>query len=133
MNDELRERSHQLDEANAFLETILTSLGLAVAVVDRSLRVRIWNDQCTELWGLRAEEAQGEHVLGLDIGLPMEALKASILATLDGGGSSHSLTLRATNRRGRTVDCSVTVLALHSSAGDVTGVILLMEATPAAA
>jgi two-component system CheB/CheR fusion protein len=131
INEELRERSTELDEANAFLETILTSLELAVVVVDRSLRVRIWNKQSTELWGLRAEEVQGEHLLGLDIGLPLETLKTSIRAALDGSEERNTLTVEATNRRGRTVRCEVTLLGLRAASGDVTGVILLMEAAPA--
>jgi two-component system, chemotaxis family, CheB/CheR fusion protein len=131
INEELRERSGQLDEANAFLETILTSQGLAVVVVDRSLRVQIWNQQSTELWGLRADEVRGEHLLGLDVGLPLEALKTSIRATLDGSDGRSTMTVEATNRRGRTVRCEVTLLGLRAASGDVTGAILLMKATPA--
>jgi two-component system CheB/CheR fusion protein len=130
INSELGERSKELDEVNAFLETILTSLAVAVVVVDRSSVVRIWNDQSTDLWGLRADEVQGEHLLGLDIGLPLEDLKQGIRAALDGGEHSE-LTVEATNRRGRTVRCAVSILGLRAAGGEITGAILLMEATPA--
>ena len=36
INDELRERTGELNQVNEFLESILTSLGLGVAVVDRA-------------------------------------------------------------------------------------------------
>ena len=35
MNEELRHRTRELNEVNGFLETILTTIGLAVAVLDR--------------------------------------------------------------------------------------------------
>lgn len=42
VNDELRRRSLALDEVNAFMETVLTSMGVALAVLDASLTVRVW-------------------------------------------------------------------------------------------
>jgi len=74
MNVELRERSAELDEVNASLETILSSLGVGVAVLDANQVVRVWNAQADDLWGVRQDEAVGQHVFGLDIGLPMERL-----------------------------------------------------------
>ena len=54
INDELRERTGELNSVNEFLEAILTSLGVAVAVLDRQQRVQVWNRGAEELWGLRA-------------------------------------------------------------------------------
>jgi two-component system CheB/CheR fusion protein len=130
INEELRERSHELDDVNVFLETILASLGLAVVVVDRQLCVRIWNDGSTELWGLRSEEAVGEHLLGLDIGLPVEGLKKTLLRSMEPGAERAEVTLEATNRRGKTVTCQVTVVGLMRGE-TVTGAILLMRTEPA--
>ena len=59
INDELRHRSTELNDMNAFLETILTTIGLAVAVVDPDQHVQIWNGQARELWGLTTEEVGG--------------------------------------------------------------------------
>ena len=53
INDELRERTNELNNVNDFLEAILTSLGVAVAVLDRNQRVQIWNRGAEELWGVR--------------------------------------------------------------------------------
>jgi two-component system CheB/CheR fusion protein len=75
MNDELRMRSVELDEVNIFLEGILTSIGMAIAVLDRQGVVRLWNVHAHELWGLKADEAEGQTFLELDFGLPVAKLK----------------------------------------------------------
>ena len=43
MNDELRNRSTELNSTNAFLEAVFTSLRSAVVVLDREMRVQVWN------------------------------------------------------------------------------------------
>jgi two-component system CheB/CheR fusion protein len=127
MNDELRERTGELDDVNASLETILASLGVGVAVVDSSQHVRLWNAEASELWGLRQEEVTGEHVLGLDIGLPLEQLRSSLREAL-AGQAPPSLTLEATNRRGRAIRCKVTAVPLAVNGHELRGAIVLMEA-----
>jgi two-component system, chemotaxis family, CheB/CheR fusion protein len=127
INDELRVRTLELDEVNAFLETILASMGLAVAVLDARQTVRVWNRHAEDLWGLRVDEAAEQHFLGLDIGLPVDQLRASIRAALQGADGRSEVTLEATNRRGRSISCVVTTLPLVVGADEVTGVILLME------
>ncbi len=59
MNEELRHRSQELNDVNSFLETILTTIGLAVAVLDRNQRVQIWNGKARELWGLPSDGGRG--------------------------------------------------------------------------
>ncbi|MDO8188148.1 CheR family methyltransferase [Conexibacter sp. JD483] len=133
MNDELRQRTLELNEVNDFLEMILTSLGVALVVLNRQLQIQVWNAHSQELWGLRSEEVIGTHFLELDIGLPVEQLKASIRQALQGEPDRTELTLPATTRRGRTINCTVTVLPLAFAADEAaSGAILLMERrTPA--
>jgi two-component system CheB/CheR fusion protein len=126
INDELRQRTLELNEVNAFLETILTSMGVGVAVVDRSLAVQVWNAHSSELWGLRSDEAEGESLLSLDLGLPVEKLSGALRAVLD-GESRVELRVEATNRRGHPIDCRIVALPLSVDGGDVSGTILLME------
>ena len=89
INDELRQRSDELNTVNAFLESILTSLRGGVVVVDQELKVLVWNDKADELWGLRADEAVGRNLLGLDIGLPVERLKQPMRDCLNGEPQVH--------------------------------------------
>jgi two-component system, chemotaxis family, CheB/CheR fusion protein len=126
MNDELRSRSDDLNEVNAFLESILGSFHAAVVVVDAELRVQAWNDQASELWGLRIEEVLGQHLLNLDIGLPVAKLRDPIRASV-ATGTPDELVLEALNRRGRTIVCRVTISPLRGAKGDLRGAIVLMD------
>ena len=132
MNEELRHRTQEVNDINAFLETILTTIGLAVAVVDRNQRVQIWNGKARELWGVTPEEAEDEHLLSLDIGLPLDKVRQQLRATLAGESQHEEVVLGATNRRGKPFQCRVTFLPLGSAGdGDTSGVIMMMEAVGA--
>jgi two-component system CheB/CheR fusion protein len=127
INEELHQRSSELDRVNAFLEGILTSLGVAVAVLDREQRIQIWNDQAEDLWGLRSDEVVRQHLLSLDIGLPVEKLRRPLRNALAGNVEGNDVVVDAVNRRGRALRCNVSCLPLMVSSRDVQGVIVLME------
>jgi two-component system CheB/CheR fusion protein len=129
MNEELRHRTQEVNDVNSFLETILSTIGLAVAVVDRNQRVQIWNGKARELWGVTPEEAEDEHLLALDIGLPLDQLRQQLRETLAGKSEREEVVVDATNRRGKAFPCRVTFLPLGSGGdGNVSGVIMMMEA-----
>jgi two-component system CheB/CheR fusion protein len=128
INDELRHRTLELSDMNSFLETILTTIGMAVIVVDPQQHVQIWNAQAKEMWGLTSEEAEDQHLLSLDIGLPVEQLKGPVRAALSGEDGRQEVILPATNRRGRSFQCHVSCLPLGARRdGNVSGVIIMME------
>ena len=124
INDELRERSLELNRVNAFLETILGRMGLAVIVVDRDERVQVWNTESAELWGVRSDEATGQALRDLDIGLPVDGVGSALERVLDGRDDRAEVELEATNRRGRVVQIRVTCLPLGGAMG-VTGAVML--------
>jgi two-component system, chemotaxis family, CheB/CheR fusion protein len=126
INDELRLRSVELDEINNTLEAILTSLRSAVVVVDRDMRIQVWNRHAQDLWGLRADEVEGEHLMNLDIGLPVERLRQSIRACL-ADEQVDPVAMPAVNRRGRAIDCVVRVTSLIGGDEQAKGAILLMD------
>ena len=130
MNDELRQRGDQLDSANAFLHSIVGSLKSGVAVTDHELRVLAWNQRATELWGLRTDEALGQHFLALDIGLPVDQLRPGLLACLAGESAPQQLVLDAVNRRGKPIRCHVRVAPLVTLGDEIRGAILLMDDAP---
>jgi len=108
---------------------IFSSLGMAVAVVDRRGRVKVWNRRAEDLWGVRQEEALDQHFLGLDIGLRPERLASSLRAVM-GGGERQTTILEAVNRRGKAIRCAVAVLPLQPGSGEdgqAGGAIVLME------
>jgi two-component system, chemotaxis family, CheB/CheR fusion protein len=125
INAQLRERERELSEANILSESILASLRGGVAVVDSEFRINAWNRGAQDLWGLRSDEVEGQHLLNLDIGLPLERLKDRLRACLAGESDYEEVTLDATNRRGKAVRCSVSCTPVIDGA-DIRGVILLM-------
>ena len=128
MNDEFKSRTDELADTNSFLFSVLTSLQSGVVVVDRDLRIHVWNGAAADLWGLREDEVRGEHFLNLDIGLPVGELRKPIRALLE-TGEPQTTTLKATNRRGRAVEATVTSNPLQDGAGGIEGVVLVMETT----
>ena len=127
INSELQERSDQLDRVNSFMEGIMANLQLGVAVLDKDLRVQLWNKRAVDLWGVQAEETVGQPLLGLDIGLPLAELANPIKKCLNGGNGFQELTVQATNRRGKSFTCRVQCTAMGGLDG-ARSVILLMEA-----
>ena len=79
-------------------------------------------------------EAVDQHLLSLDIGLPIEQLVPALRAAL-GGGDRQDVELEAVNRRGRSIVCQTTVMPLVTPDGDgdgrVRGAIVLMNDQPA--
>ncbi|MGH2767504.1 MAG: PAS domain S-box protein, partial [Actinomycetota bacterium] len=128
INEQLRGRTEELRRAKSFLESVLSSLSLGVVVVDGHLAIREWNHKAEDLWGLRSDEVEGQSLLHLDIGLPVEKLKEPMRACLDGAGERQEIVLEATNRRGQALRCRISfspLLGLDSKKRE--GVILLMD------
>jgi two-component system CheB/CheR fusion protein len=130
MNDELRTRSVDADLMNAYLESVFSSLRSGVAVLDREYRVQVWNRRAEDLWGVRTDETIGTQFLTLDIGLPVAQLAQSIRAVMNGGQAVVEKTIPSLTRRGRTIECLVSVTPLHSATGETSGVIVLMDEAP---
>jgi two-component system, chemotaxis family, CheB/CheR fusion protein len=127
-NDQLRDRQAEVDDLNMFMESVLAGLRAGVAVVDRELKVLAWNTRAEDLWGVRTDEAIGQHLLNLDIGLPLEQLLPSLRRQVNAEDSDHeTLQLAAVNRRGRTVEVNVTVSPLRGNGADNSGAILVMD------
>jgi two-component system CheB/CheR fusion protein len=131
MNDELRQRTQELDQSNAFLGAVVASLGEAVIVVDPKLRILIWNQRSEDLWGLRSEEVTGRPLMDLEIGLPLTPVKALVDDCLTGRSNHARAVLDATNRRGKSVRCSVICAPLVGQRSERVGVILSMAETKA--
>jgi two-component system, chemotaxis family, CheB/CheR fusion protein len=126
INEELNQRTDELNRTNDFLESILASIAAGVIVVDDQLRITAWNPGAQEQWGLRREEVQGEHLMNLDIGLPVEELRRPLLKALSDGGASSEINVTATNRRGKSLPYKVSCSPLHN-VGAKHGAILFME------
>jgi two-component system CheB/CheR fusion protein len=129
MNDELRLRGDELNRVNRFLDHVFTSLRQAVAVVDSEFRIMVWSSKAEDLWGVRADEAEGASLLNLDIGLPVAELRQPVRKALaETDGAVQELVLPATNRRGRAIECRVACAPLVGRDTNAPqGVIVIME------
>lgn len=125
INEELRQRTGELNKNSTFFRSILTSLRVAVIVVDTEMRVLIWNEWAQEMWGRRADEVLGQSLLSLEIGLPVEHLPIS--AFLAGKAGHQQITMPATTRYGKQIQCSVTCRPFFGEQGDRGGMVLIME------
>ncbi len=126
MNEEMRVRTHELDEARTFLEGVLSSVAAGVVVLDSDLLVRSWNKGAEELWGLRADEVRQQPFFNLVFGLPTAEVRDLVHQCLTSGRRAGPIQLAAVNRIGRTITCTVACSPLKST-GDGEGAVLLME------
>lgn len=127
INETLQERSVELDDAKNFLDSLINSVQLGMVVVDREMRVVVWNRGCEDLWGLRSDETRGNQLSGLDIGLPLDSVRPLIgNAFVDPDGSGETV-VDAVNRRGRPARVRVVCTSFRSADGTVGGALLLME------
>lgn len=126
INDALRLSSSDLNAANAFLESVFSSLQNAVVVIDREMKVLVWNDRATDLWGARTDETLHRNFLTLDIGLPVADLWQPIRDVLSGAQSQRDLVVPATSRKGRSIDCRLNISPLLRPDRSIGGVIVMM-------
>ncbi len=130
LNDELRERTLEVDRINGFLQSILAGLDLAVMVVDTDYRVQLWNGGSERLTGLRAFEAEGRHLLELDLHLPVDEVR-TVLRSVVAGGLPGPVDVDLTDRFGRPARRRLTVSPLLRAADDVHGAVVTLADTPA--
>ncbi|ORW73271.1 CheR family methyltransferase [Mycobacterium saskatchewanense] len=127
INDMLRERTVELDESKHFLDSLVDAVGMGMVVVDREMKVVLWNRGCEDLWGLRAEEATGFRLTALDIGLPLDTVRPLIGNAFVDPDSSGEVVVDAVNRRGRPARVRVICTSFRSVEGTAGGALLLME------
>ncbi|PWW22725.1 two-component system CheB/CheR fusion protein [Geodermatophilus normandii] len=127
-NEELRTTTDEVGALNRFMAGVLGSFRVGVVVVDPEMRVLAWNDAAEDLWGIRSDEARGQFLLSLDIGLPVVELQPLLRRQVAGEGEPHeTLELDAVNRRGRRVRVRVTVSAFQHVPGERGGAVVLMD------
>jgi two-component system CheB/CheR fusion protein len=130
-------RQHDLEEAlqhsrraNVFLSEILRNMPLAVVVVSADLHVELWNNEATDLWGVRPDEARSRDFFGLDIGLPVEQLRQPILSALASPDEKTTVEIDAINWRGRAIRVRVLLAGVGGASDHFRGLILLMQEIP---
>jgi two-component system CheB/CheR fusion protein len=126
-NDELKQRTADLNQANGFLRSILASLKAGVVVVDPDLRILLWNDSASDMWGVLSEDAVGKSILELDIGLPIERLGPSLRAFLRDDSERDELVVTGVDRHGNDSSCRVIFTILRLEDHGKQGAVIQME------
>lgn len=124
INYELSDRTLELNRSNVFITSILKSLQTGMVVIDRNFNILIWNHLVEDLWGLRNDEVIHKSLFSLDISLPVEDLRSPILDILSGKTDFHEMTLDTTNRRGKKIQCYISLTPLIDK--KIEGVVLIM-------
>ena len=121
--------SDSLNDLNTFLESMFTSLRSGIAVLDRDLRVTVWNRQAEELWGVRAAEVEQVHFLRLDIGLPLDQIEnADPRLPRRQDRQPRGVPARRATARGRAIVCKTRIYPLVTrDDARPRGVIVLMD------
>jgi two-component system CheB/CheR fusion protein len=127
-NQALREHQDEVDRLNAFMVSVLESMDSGVAVVNADLQIMAWNARAADMWGVRTDEAVGDHLFNLDIGLPLEPVRQALRHTLADSGAEPEVTeLEAVNRRGRKVRVRVTLTPIRGREGSNPAAMLMMD------
>ena len=126
-NSELQQVTTEHNRLNTFLHSILTSIRLGVVVLNKDLKVQLWNNQAKELWGLLPDEVVGRPFLKLDIGLPVKKLKEPLQTFLQGPKNNLEILLKAVNRKGQAIECIIRIAPIIGPKKERQGLVLLME------
>lgn len=70
---------------------------------------------------------EGVAFQNLDIGLPVERLKAPIRACIEGRSEHEEITLDAVNRRGRAIRCQISCTPFAGADREIRGAVLVMH------
>jgi two-component system CheB/CheR fusion protein len=135
MNDELQlsnsslgDHQNEVERLNRFMSAVLGSMNSGVVVVDADMQIRAWNSRAADLWGVRTDEALGEHLLNLDIGLPVEQLRQPIRNHLgDAELAPTAVMLDAVNRRGKPLVVRVTLTHIRDNGEPRPAAMIVMD------
>lgn len=119
INEELRQRGTELNATKALFGAVLATLRTGVVILDRELRVQVWNAMMTEYSGVRVHEAMGKSfptlALGFEDQLPLDDIATMLRAAVVAQNESRRTIEK---RSGKTVACELRVaplLGVHGS------------------
>ena len=127
VNEELRIQAEQAAGYRLHLESMLRSMNAGIVVLDTRHCIQSWNRWSENSWGLRAEEVIGTSFDKLDIGLPVQQLRDSMIAVQSGAEDQNERQLEGVDRRGRRIICRVRVTGLLDENGGNHGLVIVFQ------
>jgi len=126
INNELNQRTDELNKSSAYINSILSNIDSAVIVIDTHHNVTSWNSAARDQWGLVENEVVNKSLFDLDMGLPVKALKEPISASLKTMERSD-VELEGINRRGKKMAYTIHCSPFVSNDNQILGAILLID------
>lgn len=126
-NNEFRGASAELDQMNQFLKSILSSVRLGVVALDIAGKIKLWNARSEDMWGIRSDEAVGQYLISLDIGLPVIDVSKEIESFTGRKGKYEEHIIDAVNRKGQSIRVKVMITSGITIDGSDKGVVLIIE------
>jgi two-component system CheB/CheR fusion protein len=123
INQELQSVMSDVHDRHRFLDSVLSSMKSAVIAIDNDMRVTVWSHRAEDMWGVTEEEALGQTLDSLDIGLPLSEKELSS-QELDATG--RYLVLEALNRRGKRITCEIWITPVQGDRSNI-GLIVLVD------
>lgn len=127
INTDLRLRTDEVNQLNAFLRAITGNIELGAIVIDAAMRVQVWNERAADLWGLRSDEVIGKPLFELDIGLPLDKLSQLVAPLVTSTARHETVDVDAITRRGRQIRCRVVMHSLGGGSRGSGGAVIMME------
>ena len=127
VNEELRIQAEQAAGYRLHLESVLRSMNAGIVVLDTRHCIQSWNRWSENSWGLRAEEVIGTSFDKLDIGLPVQQLRDSMIAVQSGAEDQNERQLEGVDRRGRRIICRVRITGLLDEDGGNHGLVIVFQ------
>lgn len=127
VNEELRIQAEQAAGYRLHLESVLRSMNAGIVVLDPRHFIQSWNRWSENSWGLRAEEVLGTSFDRLDIGLPVQQLRDSMIAVQSGSEEQTERQLEGLDRRGRRIICRIRITGLMDETGANHGLVLVFQ------
>jgi two-component system CheB/CheR fusion protein len=124
LNEELYRRGGEAHHANALMHEVLGRLPMGVAVLDRDLRVLVWNAKMGAIWNKEASDIERRSLHELDVAWPGGQIAAAA-AACHSNGEASVLAVDGTRPTGERVARMLTVLPLRQ--GPAEGVVILVE------
>jgi two-component system sensor histidine kinase VicK len=120
LEEEVAARTAEIRVEQEKIETILRSVGDAIATVDLELKIQYVNETFTSLTGYAVEEILGRPMCDLMEGLQRESCHQEILLSAASGEIwQDEQTIR--RKDGRCYDAALTIAALHDGSGRMVG------------
>ncbi|HEY8172540.1 MAG TPA: PAS domain-containing protein, partial [Dehalococcoidia bacterium] len=123
---DLHARIVDVQRADLLLNTVFEAVPVAVAVVDRELAVRAWNNRCDDLWGNARGQARGRDLFKAARGLPETPTREVFQRCVTGASPREDLSVIARAADGEEFLCQIISVGIGRDPRHIEGAAIIM-------